>query len=419
MSRLIMLRGPKPGAIYKLIDDVVTVGRGRKNDIVIDDNEVSREHCHFVRVTNSYEVLDLNSSNGTFVNGQPVKGNGGWLLHGKSIVEIGDSITFQYIPATGQFDVDEDSEEFLNLHQPYLVVMLSSQLEPEVYPLDGAQIDIGRDLDNDIVIQEPEASRNHLRLTQTHAGYMVEDLGSLNGTSVNGDRLEDARTLHFDDIIQIGTMIEMHYTSTPEKYRSARHTDLMPAVSDDKTKSSKASTDMRRNRRNSDYLGDPTLHVPSPHASRLKIMEDPPEASEVYALKPGDLEGHVFVAYARQDWGDVVAELFTRLLDSGIPTWVDQYLAQDSDDWKLAIEQALAECSLLVVVVSVEALETPYVMRCIPHFSNRAKPVVLLMYEQIKNLPMSCKDLPTISYDADDTVISLLELIALIQRHIN
>ena len=96
MSRLKMLRGPEPGREIPLDEDVMLIGRGRKNDIIIQDNEVSRTHCRLVRVLDDYEIHDMNSTNGTFVNGQKIR-QGGWLLSAHSIVELGDSITLEYL----------------------------------------------------------------------------------------------------------------------------------------------------------------------------------------------------------------------------------------------------------------------------------------------------------------------------------
>jgi pSer/pThr/pTyr-binding forkhead associated (FHA) protein len=102
MPRLIMKRGPEPGRSYELSEDVVIIGRGSKSDIIVQDNEVSRSHCRFLKVLTDYELHDLDSANGTFVNGQRV--NEPWLLQDDCIIEIGDSITFHFERGSAPLD---------------------------------------------------------------------------------------------------------------------------------------------------------------------------------------------------------------------------------------------------------------------------------------------------------------------------
>ncbi|MCB0352390.1 MAG: adenylate/guanylate cyclase domain-containing protein, partial [Bdellovibrionales bacterium] len=57
---------------------------------------------------------------------------------------------------------------------------------------------------NDIVIADPGASRVHASITGSETGAVIADLNSLNGTFVNGERLESLRDLTSSDIINIG-----------------------------------------------------------------------------------------------------------------------------------------------------------------------------------------------------------------------
>ncbi len=57
-------------ASHELLDDVITVGRLPDNAIQIDDASVSSHHAQFSLVGGEYELKDLNSTNGTYVNGQ-------------------------------------------------------------------------------------------------------------------------------------------------------------------------------------------------------------------------------------------------------------------------------------------------------------------------------------------------------------
>lgn len=64
-------------------------------------------------------------------------------------------------------------------------------------------LSIGRDTANDIIIDHPLASRRHARLEYDGDGYTVRDLGSTNGTFVNGDKVDGARMLHNQDRIWV------------------------------------------------------------------------------------------------------------------------------------------------------------------------------------------------------------------------
>ena len=63
----------------------------------------------------------------------------------------------------------------------------------------------GRDVTNDIVLADAEVSRQHARLTHTPGGYVLEDLGSTNGSFVNGERLVAPRTLNPGDLVGFDT----------------------------------------------------------------------------------------------------------------------------------------------------------------------------------------------------------------------
>lgn len=81
----------------------------------------------------------------------------------------------------------------------------------EIYELNQGVLTLGRDITNDIVINDPEVSRHHCRLTQGAGGYTIEDLGSTNGTFVNGQRLTGARQLQPGEMIGLGETVTLAY----------------------------------------------------------------------------------------------------------------------------------------------------------------------------------------------------------------
>ncbi len=70
---------------------------------------------------------------------------------------------------------------------------------------------LGRDITNDIVINDPEVSRHHLRIARTADGCSIEDLGSTNGTFVNGQRISGSRPLNSGDMIGLGETVTLGY----------------------------------------------------------------------------------------------------------------------------------------------------------------------------------------------------------------
>jgi FHA domain-containing protein/integrin beta-like protein len=71
---------------YALLKEEVSLGRSEDNDIVIPHASISRAHARLVRRDGAYELVDLNSTNGSYVNNQPV--------HGSAMVSSGSEVRF-------------------------------------------------------------------------------------------------------------------------------------------------------------------------------------------------------------------------------------------------------------------------------------------------------------------------------------
>jgi predicted component of type VI protein secretion system len=81
------------------------------------------------------------------------------------------------------------------------------------YDLDQVEIFVGRDLGNDIVVNDPEISRRHARLYKHGDNYLVEDLGSTNGTIVNGQKIRGPKQLTNHDYVAMGQNIGYEFIS--------------------------------------------------------------------------------------------------------------------------------------------------------------------------------------------------------------
>jgi pSer/pThr/pTyr-binding forkhead associated (FHA) protein len=71
--RFVTISGPLSGQTFYLDKPVVSIGRLAANNICLDDPFVSRQHCVIRTEGDEYTIEDLNSANGTYVNGERVK----------------------------------------------------------------------------------------------------------------------------------------------------------------------------------------------------------------------------------------------------------------------------------------------------------------------------------------------------------
>ncbi|MFV0317422.1 MAG: FHA domain-containing protein [Microthrixaceae bacterium] len=147
------------------------IGRHSGSAVVIDHDAVSRRHLELRVEAGRWTVADLGSANGTYVDGRPLDT---MILGGPVSLTLGR-------PGTGaEVELTLGSGVPAELGRPL-----------RVHSLGSARLTIGRAEDNDVVLNDLLASRHHAELTQTTAhSWHLRDLGSVNGTFLNGIRLD-------------------------------------------------------------------------------------------------------------------------------------------------------------------------------------------------------------------------------------
>ena len=88
---------------------------------------------------------------------------------------------------------------------PCLVVLEGSGVG-EIYKIEKSPVIIGRDTKCDVRIWEEGISRQHAKIEKQHASYMISDLGSTNGTFVNGEQVPQT-SIQEGDKIRIGDVL--------------------------------------------------------------------------------------------------------------------------------------------------------------------------------------------------------------------
>ncbi len=93
----------------------------------------------------------------------------------------------------------------------FQLVMHSGPTPGKTFPLEGDILTIGREASNAVAINDAEVSRKHTQLIFQGGKYIITDLGSTNGTFVNGQRLTGQHVLQPGEIISLGEQISLLY----------------------------------------------------------------------------------------------------------------------------------------------------------------------------------------------------------------
>lgn len=99
------------------------------------------------------------------------------------------------------------------MNPSFRLVMRAGPSAGKVYLLDKSELFIGRDLNNDVVINDPEVSRRHARLFLQGFNFVIEDLGSTNGTQINGQRIMGPHILRPGEVIVLGEHVSLVFES--------------------------------------------------------------------------------------------------------------------------------------------------------------------------------------------------------------
>jgi pSer/pThr/pTyr-binding forkhead associated (FHA) protein len=118
MIKLYMMDGSDEGQSFDLKTDIVYVGRSPENHIQMKDKFISRKHIKISMKGDKYFVEDLESKNGTFVNGQQIRpgvehevGEGVPIVLGMSVICLGKACLEDVIPFLDSIDLSKEITE--------------------------------------------------------------------------------------------------------------------------------------------------------------------------------------------------------------------------------------------------------------------------------------------------------------------
>jgi pSer/pThr/pTyr-binding forkhead associated (FHA) protein len=190
-----------------------TIGRMENNDICIPEQHVSRQHAVINYRDGIFMITDLGSANGTFVNDRQ--------LDGPFPLASGDEIRL-YVPLlTFSATVTEEEERHAQQSGTFItattstgkgkLIITTGPQEGNVIPLLVKRVTVGRATSKanwEISLQDPSVSRPHAQLDLVDNVWVITDLGSANGTIVNGTPVtEKGRLLRDGDLIAFGATL--------------------------------------------------------------------------------------------------------------------------------------------------------------------------------------------------------------------
>jgi hypothetical protein len=206
MARIVLTAGNVVLREVVLVKGRITIGRGSHNDIVLDDRAVSAEHLAIVMVNDDSFLEDLNSTNGTQVNGQPVKKH---FLRDGDVVELA-RYRIEYVQDVGgeglRSIVATNSYQSLQIkRRPALIKVINGPNAGKEIVLAKTITTVGHSNAQMVVIAR--------RLQEYYLTYVKGSEATVNGRSIRGESVE---MINGDIIDLSGIRLQFINTISPE-----------------------------------------------------------------------------------------------------------------------------------------------------------------------------------------------------------
>ncbi len=199
------------------------LGRGESNAIRLTDRNISRTHAILKKVGPTWSCKDLQSYNGTFVNGVRVVGE--QALASGDLIQIGDYRLelldeAAVVPVVAAVAGAAPVAPVPPVHQrPNRLVVVVGPTPGQEFPLDKEHFSIGRSEEATISINHSSISRMHAELIALGGGrYEIVDKASANGIRINGVELKRG-ILEAGDALELGD-VRMRFVGAGKIFRA-------------------------------------------------------------------------------------------------------------------------------------------------------------------------------------------------------
>jgi len=281
---LTVTAGNMSGQEISIDDDKLSLGRSADNDIVIDDQNVSRSHAALTYRDGSFYVEDKGSSTGTFVGNEKISSvtklqSGATLTIGTTamtlsytseeesgaveatlsppIADAGATVVMTAAPPTSSAGATMIMPSAPQITSGLLTVT-SGDSTGETYQIKTGVNSIGRGDNSDFVLKDGTVSRTHSIIRAENNTFILSDVGSTSGTTVGNIQL-GSESIDTGSTIQVGKTT-FNYVAVDD-------------ANDQDTPTTSASA---------------TMIYQAPSKSGLLIVQSGPDAGKTFSLNEGD-----------------------------------------------------------------------------------------------------------------------------------
>ncbi len=212
MAEIVVKLGENVIHKYFVDKDILNIGRARDNDIVIENLAVSRNHARIRRMEGKYILTDLNSANGTFVNGVRITKTE--IMH-NDVLTIGKhNLIFINKPLSDEQIISDafgaERTMIVDRTPSGMLVVTTGKQKNQEFKITKHETFIGRSANNDIRIHDWFVSKTHAQIVKEGSTHFIKDLGSWRGVFINGEPIKDSQLKDGDDIKLGATHLTFH-----------------------------------------------------------------------------------------------------------------------------------------------------------------------------------------------------------------
>ena len=217
-----------------LVESKYSLSLDNSDNLVVSSSDLNSPGVAILVVDGDTVSVDQLVTEALIINGKPAK-NGDLICAGDE-VKVGKTELTVYDPKSDKDRKPANSSAAKATPQQWALRALSSAMSNRSYPLSGKQI-LGRSKDADISLNVVHLSRRHAELSVSGSGLQITDLGSSNGTFVNGKKITTAKLVSGDELSfdtlrfrvegpdDFEAPTQVRYSKTDEE-----HTTVRPAI---------------------------------------------------------------------------------------------------------------------------------------------------------------------------------------------